>query len=163
MIEAETKFIETSPGFRFVSGILNKICFFIEKSNDLNEWREIIKHAQIPLLIRAIKPIIEHCSNNSENSDVRGCIKFFKRVQETFKILERDINAKKVSLYFVKLLNIQEKKEKIKEMCEILGNPNNIIESLSNVTREYEQIIIKLHQLLVVRYKHKTDHEYYLM
>lgn len=153
LMSAEVKFVETSPGFLFTCCVLFKICQWVKDSCDVHNWKKVIHNSQVHvfILVRAIDPIVKHCIEQ-ESPEVIGCIEFYQSIEETFKKLQRDIEKKEISLHYLKILEVEGKQDKIKQISEVFGIPC-IVESLSSILIEYRKIEKELHQLLIIKYQ----------
>ena len=158
-MKVDARFIEDSPGFGLICGILSKICFWFEKNGIVTEWRKVITINETLNLVRAIDVLVRNGGGKLKSPEANVCIRFFKSIQEMFKILDKDVMEKNIPLQYIEILEDSEKQQAIQQISELVGVPD-ILQNLLSLISEFQEAKQRLQELLIVHYQ--IDYQYFI-
>ncbi len=156
-MKVDVGFNEDSPGFGLICGILCKICIWFQ-NNDITEWRKVIQIKETLSLVRAINVLVRN-GGKFKSPEANVCIRFFKSIQEMFKILDKDVKEKNVTLQYVEVLEDSGKQKAIQQISELVGVPD-ILQNLLSLLKEFQEVKQRLQELLIVHYQ--VDHQHFI-
>ena len=157
-MKMDVGFNEDSPGFGLICGILYKICIWFEKNGIVTEWRKVITINETLNLVKAINVLVRN-GGKLKSPEANVCIRFFKSIQEMFKILDKDIKEKNLPLQYIEILEDSEKQQAIQQISELVGIPD-ILQNLLSLLKEFQEVKQRLQELLIVHYQ--IDHQHFI-